>query len=173
MRLDVIRGAHLLLYESLACRLDPHIDVLKQFRKYRSAHDRRYAKKQLRRLEKQDDATRAQLFARGFEVVELGRRALFRARMALDSVSFDSIAMPRKAAYAALVVLYSVSAALGIWALSVTGLAVAATARSTPWTVAALGWQVGSHPAFLFCLLLIALFTVRRLLFRLADPDVD
>lgn len=162
-----------MMFEAMAFRLNPKLDVLKELRRYRRQADRRAA----RRFEKDgDDAIgrdiRPALIARMAEVSGIVQRVTFFLETTMENLPIANLAMPRKAAYAASVALHTaflgaVMTAAGAGLRLGAGLAGLRPAVGPSEAVEA---AVG-HPAWAVGATVLVLLAVRRLMFRLNDND--
>lgn len=171
---DVIRIMRsAVMFGGMAARLHPDIEPLEEFRRYQRRADRRKLRrwgKDMQRRNKGD--ARPAVGAALIEVLTLTQRTLFYLRRVVEKLPMANLAMPRKAAYAASVLLqFTAVAVLGLT------LASGATMARSVW----LGLGAGtasqallttlSSPVTLALLGLLAVVGARRLLFRLSDID--
>ena len=178
VHLDVIRLARsLLMYESMALRLHGQLQPLKQFRRYQKRADRRVA----RRFRRAGDGLgprefRNALTARIEEGRQLIDRAAFYVEAILQNLPITRIAIPRKAAYVAIVLLqHGAIAGAGIaLSLAVALIQTRAAAEAPLTLLSALpdaAPEAMLQPWLLILLALLAVSALRRVLFRLSDAE--
>lgn len=162
-----------MMFEAMAFRIHPRLDLIKEWRRYRRGADRRAA----RRWEKDGrDAVgrdpRPALIARISEVSGLVQRATFFLEVMMENLPIANLAMPRKAAYVAVVVLHT--ALLGVL-FTLAGAGMRLGVGLLDWNEAlspseAVNAVVG-HPAYGAVVGLLVLLGIRRVMFRLNDND--
>jgi ubiquinone biosynthesis protein len=161
-----------MMFEAMAFRLNPEFDLVKEFRRYRRKSDERAARRLGRSVRRAlgGDA-RSVMVARLSEAATLAQRVGFFVETRLENLPITNLAMPRKAAYAASVMLQTVTLGLLAAVLGI-GLRVAGSvARGKPVDFSLAASQVVHHPAYIALVTVLGLIAVRRLLFRLGDKD--
>ena len=174
--IDVLRMIRsTLLYDTLALRLDPQLDIYGEYQRYRKVVAKRAKKrlrKSIRRLFRGDIDDR--WFLRLEESTQVLQRSFFRLERALDSPTYRFMFLAGKAGFAL--------GALASWLGTTLFAAAAATASIVGWRfftggepdtapVGEVFVGVLRHGAFLGFLALTFLFVVRVILVRFGDPE--
>ena len=172
--LDVLRMIRSsLLYDTLAARLDPDLDIYAEFRRYR----RRLARTARRRFRKRlgrffARGLDARVFLRGEELGALGHQLTYRLERLVQAPTFKFSALAGKAVYAVSSFTRFALTSLGLLAgASVVGLLLDARSGAG---VAPSGRiaAIATSPLYLGAVALMMLFTTRRVLLRLDDREV-
>ena len=174
VNLDVLRMVRsTLLYDTLAARLYPDLDIYGEYQRYRDRNARR-ARQRARRSLRQilDQGVDDRFFLRIEETLGLSRRASYRLQRFLDSPTYRFGFLAGKAVFA-----LSQSTRCAIWllavvALGVAGLALSASLQEQQFEFVALTRQVLGHPAFQVTAAPLILVHVRRILGRFRDREV-
>jgi ubiquinone biosynthesis protein len=160
------------MFEAMAFRLDPTLDLHAQFRRYQRKADKRAARAWIDGVrDRLGDDPRPMLVARLNEATSLAQRLVFFAEVALESLPVSNLAMPRKAAYVASVALQVASIAVLVAALGVLATLIAAVSSGTPTDLSAATLAVVQHPLYLLLIVTQVAIGVRRVMFRLEDTD--
>jgi ubiquinone biosynthesis protein len=161
----------LLAYETMALRLCPDLAPLDEYRRYQRRADARAARKFRKSLERDREHLPTRIAAGLAHASNLLQRAMFFGETALSNIPYANRAMPRKAAYAATVLL-NLATTLGV--LTVAGAAVLVAGGLAQGQAADPSGAVRTivtHPAFGIVTVGLAVLALRRILFRLADND--
>ncbi len=172
--LDVLRMVRSsLLYDTLAARLYPRLDIYSEFRRYRrrlGETARRRMRRRVRRLLRRgfDD----NLFLRVEELGALGHQITYRLERLVQAPTFKFSALAGKAFYAATALIRFAFGGLALLAAA-TGLRLALAARAgAPLAPLAGLAATATSPLYVGVVTLLLLVTVRRVLLRLEDREV-
>ena len=174
VQLDVLRMVRsTLLYDTLAARLYPQLDIYREYRRYRrrmAKAARRRFNHRLRRLAERglDD----RVFLRLEELSDLSRRLTYRLERFADAPSHSFSLLAGKAVFAATSFLHWGAFSLMVWALGILGLGAARLAAGAEVAPVALAVEVVGSLPYLAVVVIFGLVQVRHVLFRFRDREV-
>ena len=138
-----------MLFEAMAFRLNPAFDLVKEFHRYRRKADVRTARRLSRDLRRAlGDDPRSVIVARLSEAASLAQRVAFFVETQMENLPISNLAMPRKAAYAASVILQTVTLGLLAAAAGVGVRVTEAVAHGQPADFSQATWDVFHRPGY-------------------------
>lgn len=175
VHLDVIRIIRSsIMFGAMAARLWPRLDPLAEFRRYQSGADRRKVRRWTRETARRTEGDPVpSMQAAAIDTLSLVDRALFYARRFVGSVPVANLAMPRKAAYAATVLISLFGLGLGTATAGALGILLKGALQGRTPTLADAVQSAVQSPVWLSLVAVFTVIAVRRLIFRLSDTDKD
>jgi len=163
-----------MMVEGMAFRLNPRIDLVKEFRRYRRKADRRTARRLGREITRTfGNDPRIAIAARLSETASLVQRMGSFVETRLESLPITNLAMPRKAAYAVSVILQSLTLGLLIAMAGVGGRVLSTVVTSGDIDLSASTLWVFQNPVYIGIASMLGLISIRRIMFRLGDKDQE
>jgi ubiquinone biosynthesis protein len=161
-----------MMFEAMAFRLNPEFDLVSEFRRYRRKADARTARRLGRSLRRAlGSDPRSVIVARTAEAISLAHRVRFFVETQLENLPVTNLAMPRKAAYAASVVLQTLTLVLAAAVIGLGARLALILARGQPVDFSKAAADVLHSSIYLGAIAVIGTIGLRRLLFRLGDKD--
>lgn len=174
INLDILRMIRsTLLYDTLAARLYPGLDVYQEYRRYRrqmAKSARRRFQRRLRRFLSRGVDDRA--FLRWEEMVDLGNRLAYRLHRYVDSPAYKFSFLAGKAFYAISTFTRWAMLSLAVGGLGVAGRAGWHLSRGESLPLAAVAGEVATSGTYLVVAGGLLVISIRRILFRFGDRDV-
>ena len=175
MNLNTLRTVRsTLLYDTIAARLDPRIDVFKFYRTFARFVERREVKRAKERMCKRlKSRPQGSAYLTLERVGDMGTQVMGKVQRALNMGSHSFAFLMSKASYAGVMIIRTVSSVLTIALAGGIYLYTKYYLDHKTVDEHALLTRLVSNPAFVIVIVLIIILNVRKILTRFKDPNIE